>query len=316
MIRPFNFLMGRLFSVNKGERRSMDIDDALSIKLREKLLQFFPTGIVAFDVETTGLSPLVDKIVELSAIKLKKDMTHQCFDHRVNPGIEIPVLTTRIHGLTNAMVEKAPRIKEVLPEFLDFVGGLPLVGHNVKFDFGHLITNLHLEGLPCPGFQIYCSLKAARKAFENMPNNKLATLADKLGIPLKNHHCALDDAAASMIVFARAVDEKEGMAKHSFFSNAESFKTEAFDIPRRLLPLAEKATHQEVVDIVYRGGIHGARPIRPISFFPLPEGAVLYGRCLLSGEYKNFFLRKIVDFKELSSDEIKERVEAMEKKKH
>src|SRR5690606_3617822 len=119
----------------------MRIQENLSLGPSElqTLLRFFPQGLVAFDLEMTGLSPLLDKIIEIAAIKILPDGQIESFHTLVNPLIEIPKKTTEFHMITDEMVKDAPTLKRPLKNFIEFYGNLPLVAHNAQFDVGFLI---------------------------------------------------------------------------------------------------------------------------------------------------------------------------------
>ena len=148
---------------------------------KETLLRSFPNGIVAVDLETTGLSPLVDKIIELSAIKITP-YGEEIFDQLIDPKIDIPQFTIDIHGITNDMVEGKPELSEVLPGFTKFLGSLPLVAHNAKFDSGFIVFGMHQNKLPLNESHVYCTVRFSRYSLKGMPNFKLATLSKELDI--------------------------------------------------------------------------------------------------------------------------------------
>ncbi len=281
------------------------------------LLEVFPKGLVAIDLETTGLSPLVDKIIEVAAIKVTPDGV-STYQELVNPQIPIPNFTTDIHGIKDEDVVNSPLIKEVLPELLSFMGDLPIVAHNAKFDAGFIIFALHQSEIETNSNDIFCSIKASRIAFPSMPNHKLATLSKELEVPLENHHRATDDAYASLIIFNKAI-QKYAAATHrikksSFLFNLSSFKKKSLiDLPEKSQILLKKTQRQTLVDIKYKGGSHRGkfRPVKPVSLLPMPEGNILYAHCLLSNLYKSFSLKKIDAIKELSAEEIRERVQAL-----
>ena len=173
---------------------------------REDLLKAFPKGCVAIDLETTGLSPLCDRIIELSAIKVTPSEI-STFDQLIDPEKDIPQFTIDIHGITNDMVQGQPKIEEVLPKFLEFAGKLPWVAHNAKFDAGFMVFNIHQLNLESHMSDVYCSINFARYSMKDMPSYKLGNLVKELGIPLENHHRALDDAIACLKVFIAGVSK-------------------------------------------------------------------------------------------------------------
>jgi DNA polymerase-3 subunit alpha (Gram-positive type) len=91
---------------------------------------------VAFDIETTGLSPNLDRIIELGAVKYQDGKVVETFNELISPGIPLPPESIEVHGITEDMLEGMPPVEEVLPHFLKFVGDGILVAHNAKFDTG------------------------------------------------------------------------------------------------------------------------------------------------------------------------------------
>lgn len=285
----------------------------LNIDWREfaPLLDQFPNGIVAIDIETTGLSPLLDRVIELAAIKVKNGQV-EFWDQLIDPKIEIPQNTVDIHGISQDMVEGKPKLEQVWDEFHTFCGDLPLIAHNAKFDVGFLVFATHQMKKNFGSRDVYCSVKASRKAFPHMENHRLGTLAKTLKIKLENHHRASDDAYACLCVFNEAIrhGNVEKVLKDSKLFNTKDFHLDNLNkLPARLEVLKKKVERQTVVDIKYKGGSHKGkfRPVKPISLLPLPGGNVLYALCLLTNLHKSFALSKITEVKELSADDIAKR---------
>ena len=92
------------------------------------------------DIETTGLSPLEDEIIELSALKVRDNKVVKEFSSLINPNKEISDFISSLTGITQSMVQNAPDIKTVLPLFIDFIGDDTVLGHNVSFDLGFIRT--------------------------------------------------------------------------------------------------------------------------------------------------------------------------------
>jgi DNA polymerase III epsilon subunit family exonuclease len=277
------------------------------------LLKYFPRGVVALDLETTGLSPLIDEIIEISAVKITcRGISF--FSTLVKPTKPIPKITTDIHGITDKMVENSPAIQDVLPQFVKFADGLPFVAHNAKFDMGFLFCSMYEHKINLTHSKVYCSLNMARKAFNKFKSFKLGNLTDALNIPLINHHRALDDAAACLSVFAKSLMEIDKnlskKAQERAFNYAFIFNFDDFDpyteltIPEHLELLKTKIVDQSPVEIKYQGGSHRSefRPVKPVSIHPLPGGNVLYAHCLLSNLYKSFSLKKIKEVRELTTE--------------
>lgn len=274
------------------------------------LLQLFPQGVVAVDLETTGLSPLVDKIIEIAAVKISAAGEVSTFHSLINPLIDIPEFTIQFHGLHNPDLKDAPTIKKPLKDFWDFVDKLPMVAHNASFDLGYLIKASHDFLLEFPVVSIYDSCRFARAIYKNRekrPENfKLSTLCDFFAIPLR-HHVAIEDTFACIKIFARSIlPEIDGqqMLERSFVFRLSHFKkTDCFNFSARLEGLKLLVQQKELLTLDYRGGsiVGKIRPVRPIGLMPLPQGAVLFAECLISGMNKSFLLKKIKNYAKLEA---------------
>ena len=94
-------------------------------------LDKYVSDYVVFDLETTGISPQTDKVIEISAVKVRSGKSVAEFSSLVNPLRDIPYSATKVNGITNEMVADKPVFEEVLADFLDFIGDDILVGHNI-----------------------------------------------------------------------------------------------------------------------------------------------------------------------------------------
>src|SRR3990172_3921357 len=94
--------------------------------------------LVALDLETTGLESGRDAIMEIGAIRFRGDRVEAEFSTLINPGRKVPLHISKLTGITDAMLVKAPPISAVLPELEEFVGEAPVLGHNVSFDLDFL----------------------------------------------------------------------------------------------------------------------------------------------------------------------------------
>jgi DNA polymerase III subunit epsilon len=294
--------------------------------LEEGLLKAFPDGVIALDLETTGLSPLIDKIIEVSAVKITQREGHiqvDYFDELIDPKITIPEKTIAIHGITDEMVKGKPSIQEIFPKFLDWIEEIPLIAHNAKFDLGFLMYESHESKLKTKDNMVFCSCQYARVVLPKQ-SCRLKDLTDKLGIKLVNHHRALDDAMACLEVFGHGIlhrsksDQGPALKKGLLFSLAEFDKPVSMAIPEHLELLEQNVMDQNILMIQYQGGSHKGklRPIRPISLLPMPLGSILYAHCLLSDLYKFFALRKIKEVVQVSEKQkktIEERLKTLKK---
>ena len=166
--------------------------------------QSFKDSYVVFDIETTGFSPLKNKIIEIGAVKVVDGAITERFSTFVNPDVPIPFDIEKLTGINDAMVLPYPPIDVILPQFLEFVGDSALVAHNAGFDVGFISHYAEEQGLP---FQptVLDTVSLARLLLPNLNRFKLDTVAKALNISLENHHRAVDDAEATAEMFAAFV---------------------------------------------------------------------------------------------------------------
>ena len=152
---------------------------------------------VAFDIETTGLSPFTAKVVELSGVKFRlRDGQFSEFSTLIDPECSIPAQVTAIHGITNKMVAGKPKIEQVIPKFFDWVGpaNVVMAAHNAGFDVSFLKFAIARHQLTVPKHHVIDTLSLARRLLHEMPNYKLSTLVELLGLTYGDHHRALADS--------------------------------------------------------------------------------------------------------------------------
>jgi DNA polymerase III subunit epsilon len=150
------------------------------------------------DLETTGGSAHDCGITEIGAVRLRGGECLGTFQTLVNPGCAIPPSITFLTGITEAMVVQAPRIEEVLPTLIEFIGGSVLVGHNLRFDVSFIDAALSRGGEArlANTFVDTCAL-ARRLVREEVPDCRLGTLATRFRLDHRPTHRALDDALAT-----------------------------------------------------------------------------------------------------------------------
>jgi DNA polymerase-3 subunit epsilon/ATP-dependent DNA helicase DinG len=158
--------------------------------------------IVALDIETTGLDPQKDRIIEIGAIRFNGRRIEGEWSHLINPGRPIPPFITRLTNITDQMVLHSPSIKAVIPDLAAFIGDSPVVGHSINFDLsflqrqGSLINNDAID-----------TYELASVLIPNASRYNLGALAQQLGVPLPATHRALDDARATWGIFLRLWEE-------------------------------------------------------------------------------------------------------------
>ena len=161
---------------------------------------------VVFDIETTGFSPVKNRIIEIGAVKVEVENGEGKITDRfstfVNPQVPIPFEIEKLTGINDEMVAGAAPIGEVLPEFLAFCEDCVLVAHNAGFDTSFIRENA--AGLSLPFEYTYVdTVGIARVLLPHQAKHTLDAVAKTLGISLENHHRAVDDAEATAEIFVR-----------------------------------------------------------------------------------------------------------------
>ncbi len=165
-------------------------------------------GYVVFDTETTGLNAAQgDEIVQIAGVRIVNGriLTGETFERVVNPGRAIPPSSVKFHGITDDMVKDKPPIQVVLPQFRGFVADSVLVAHNAAFDLSFLRPKQQDAGVVLNNPVLDSQLLAAH-VFENIDDNSLDGLAQRLGIEIAGRHTALGDALMTAAVFLRLVE--------------------------------------------------------------------------------------------------------------
>tara|TARA_Y100001970_G_scaffold263069_1_gene348072 strand:- start:2301 stop:3938 length:1638 start_codon:yes stop_codon:yes gene_type:complete len=150
------------------------------------------------DLETTGGRRDSDMITEIGAVKYRGGEQLGVFQTLIDPGKAIPPEITVLTGITSAMVSRAPKVEQVLPTLLEFLGDAAIVGHNVGFDLAFLNSALRRSGRDAwNGTKIDTLAIARRLVRDEVPNHKLSTLSKHLRLANQPNHRALDDAKAT-----------------------------------------------------------------------------------------------------------------------
>ena len=159
---------------------------------------------VVFDLETTGLKPSRDDaIVQIGAVLLEAGAEAARFDMLVHPGRPIPAVSTRYHGITDAMVAHAPRVADAVAAFRDFAAGAVLVAHNAAFDLTALRAAARRDGAPPLANPALCSMLLARWLEPREPDLSLDGLCGRMGLVIDARHQALGDARATAALWMR-----------------------------------------------------------------------------------------------------------------
>ena len=166
--------------------------------------QDFEGDFVVFDIETTGFSPVNNRIIEIGAVKVSKGEITERFSTFVNPDVPIPFEIEKLTGINDSMVMEAPSIEQVLPGFLAFCEGAVLVAHNAEFDMSFIKENAVRQNLKRE-FIYVDTVGIARILLPHQAKHTLDAVAKTLGISLENHHRAVEDAEATAEIFVKFI---------------------------------------------------------------------------------------------------------------
>ncbi|KHE71971.1 PolC-type DNA polymerase III [Halobacillus sp. BBL2006] len=173
------------------------VDDGVPIAYEEQDRVLEDDVYVVFDVETTGLSAVYDKIIELAAVKVKGGEIIDRFESFANPHQPLSQTTIDLTGITDDMVKDAPEIEEVLKDFHKWMENDILVAHNASFDMGFLNAGFKLIDYGKAANPVIDTLELARLLVPELKNHRLNTLCKKFDIELTQHHRAIYDAEAT-----------------------------------------------------------------------------------------------------------------------
>jgi DNA polymerase-3 subunit epsilon len=195
-------------------------------------------AFVVFDLETTGLDPKKDKIVEIGAVKFDQSGIISRFSALINPGIPMPFAASKVNHITDKMLEGKPSIKDALPDFIRLIDDAILVAHNSQFDSSFIneaLSNLFQQAkkkdaqsnqpslldddisshqhdtwyAPFSSLpnKIIDTIPLAKQAFPKRYKYNLQDLSRDLGIQAKDAHRAEDDARVCMEIFLKCVEQ-------------------------------------------------------------------------------------------------------------
>lgn len=160
---------------------------------------------VVFDLETTGLDYMTNKVTEIGAVKIRNGQIVETFSTFVNPEQEISWEITKLTSITNEMVKDAPKLQDVMPDFFKFCKNCTLVAQNIQFDFGFIDYYSRQYNYVFDHPKEDTIVIAKKHIF--LKNYKLKTIAEALNVPLINAHRAINDAMCTAKVFIKLIEK-------------------------------------------------------------------------------------------------------------
>lgn len=258
--------------------------------------------IVAFDTETTGKYPLEAEVCEIAAVKWKGGRIIETFQTLLKPSRPMGSEVIAIHGITNEMVESAPRISEKIGEFHGFIQNSVLVAHHAPFDLGFLAIEMEKAGLDFPRQSILCSSLLSRKLFPESENHRLQTLVRFFNLPKGTAHRALDDAKACLEVGLRCLEKvgDEPIERASDIQGGpltwERFSMKSIEETPIGKVLIQSIRDQSRVEMKYGAGSQPGdlRRVHPHGLVRSLDGDFLVAYAEKDQRSKRYFLEKIL----------------------
>ncbi|NLF73766.1 MAG: WYL domain-containing protein [Candidatus Anammoximicrobium sp.] len=262
------------------------------------------TEFVAFDLETTGLFPVVDRIVEFGVVRFRLDGRGLgTWEQLVDPECLIPPEVTDIHGITDAMVRGQPTLSQALPGFLDFLRppDTVLLAHNAPFDLGFLAFAAAKTGLALPANPVIDTLDLARTCVRGVSSHRLEALAVHLALATSVDHRALSDSRLVLALFRHLAGRLEQLRTvEDLFRlspplTADDSGTHLTEPPVGLEDLAVAISEHRTVMIVYDGGTRMAadRRITPKAMLQSNGRQYLLAYCHAAKLEKTYRLDRI-----------------------
>ncbi|MBR4669754.1 MAG: PolC-type DNA polymerase III [Butyrivibrio sp.] len=180
------------------------VDDLKEIVVNDKGQPLENTTFVVFDIETTGFSPIKNKIIEIGAVKIVNGEIVDRFSEFINPEVPIPYKITKLTSITDDMVIDAPTREVIIPKFVEFCKDAVLVGHNVGFDISFINQNCKELGIDVD-YTTVDTLWLSRYFFPLQAKHTLDAVAKTLNVVLGHHHRAVDDAECTALIFNKFI---------------------------------------------------------------------------------------------------------------
>jgi DNA polymerase-3 subunit epsilon len=259
---------------------------------------------LAFDTETTGLYPIMHRLVEIGAVRFRLDGRELAtFQQLIDPQIPIPRDVQQVHGIANAMVRGQPTVEQVMPHFIEFLGtpDTILLAHNAHFDLGFLAMALIRLGIAYPSHYVFDTLDMARRLYPTWPSHSLEHVAAILKITNAAEHRALSDARLVKDIFLAMLNDRPTVktiadvmrvSQSLTFADAPVF---AIEPPAGFEVLTTAIAERCTITIVYehRSQRPKARKITPRLVLEVHGVAYVIADCHLSDAERTFRLDRI-----------------------
>lgn len=251
-------------------------------------LNEFPEDFTVLDLETTGLNPSTDSIIEVAALRVRGGVVVDSFSSFVRPNTKVDEYITELTGITNEMLFFAPKPKKVFPEVRDFISDDIVLGHNVRFDINFL-HNWFSIIMDVPFDNNYIdTLRISKKALPNLSHHKLKDVAAALDVVPSGAHRAINDCQTTFdcycklrdIVFSeqelmrtfknrfctQKTDENKTKTENTDFNELHPYFSKVFVFSGSIENMSRMNASQAVVDV---GGICENNITKKTNFYVL-----------------------------------------------
>jgi len=213
-------------------------------------------NFIACDLETTGLDPVNDKIIEIAFVKVIDGQIKDTFSTLLNPECKLPLKIKRLTGIKDEQLLNSPTLERVIAELRLFMEPYPLVGHNIAFDHAFLTAKLG----DLPFIQCVDTLGLSRLIMPAAPSHSLSNLVQSLQLAQKPLHRALDDALAATELYFKLLEKTADLE---------------LDVLMQLLPLLQQGRSPlaHIIEAVLRSKIRTipSEKISQVRGIPIKE---------------------------------------------
>ncbi|MBN1778494.1 MAG: PolC-type DNA polymerase III [Clostridiales bacterium] len=242
--------------------------------------------IVVLDFETTGLSPVADRIIEIGAVKLAGGIVAEEFSMLCDPGVPLPEKITELTGITDAMLKGKPSPAEGVQKLMEFIGGCAVAAHNASFDIAFLKAEARRDKLTFFA-PVIDTLSLSRRLYPGRSSYRLGALCRMLKVPLKHAHRAVHDAAATAKVLQIMLSEIEKRGGKTLQDIDKIVQGESYGDSRHIILLCTSREGMENLNrIVTESHLKYFRrtPTIPRKLIDKYRGGLLIGSACNAGE--------------------------------
>ncbi len=210
IMRPSLNCTMRTNKIKRGYSNAAKMQKARKYTTSQNTDGNFPKTYVVFDLETTGVSSLKDKVIEIGAVLVFNNRIVDQYHTYIKIHSPIPINIQEITGITEVTLEKEGKeLVESLAELFEFIGDRPLLMHNTEFDLSFLNVACKQNNISLSQNECIDTLKLSKKLVKDVDNFKLTTLLDYFGIKYDSTHRALDDCLSTKKLFDKLIQKFE-----------------------------------------------------------------------------------------------------------